>query len=97
MMKNSGTSTLVVDLSFLFTKIKVAYSTENHSWERKYLFDSKKGEERIRLLEDCFEEPTAKLRSFRLPLELLLAVFRNWQKIFTTILVRLRAILGLLI
>ncbi|HUV72329.1 MAG TPA: hypothetical protein VMW25_04915 [Clostridia bacterium] len=96
MLKNSSASSFVVDLSFLFTKLKVAYSTENRSCERKYLVEAKKEGEEIRLAEDFFPAKK-KAKKFSFPFELFYYLFKSIKQVFGILLTKLKAILGLII
>lgn len=96
MLKNSGTTTLVVDLSFLFSKLKVVYSTENRSCERKYSVEAKRGEEKISWQEDFFPVKK-KAKKFSFPFELFYYLLKGIKQVFEVLLTRLKAILGLII
>lgn len=96
MLKKTGSSLLVVSFNGLFGSFKVAYASESASIRRNKLLNIKRGEETIRLLEDY--KPTQESRpgfNFKLPLDLIWQILKNWQKMLTVIFGKARVLLGM--
>lgn len=95
MLKRTGAFFFVLNLSFLFAHLKVTYANENSHQARQKKLDFKKGEERLKVLENAGLDQAASNSGPKLSWELLMILFQNWQKIVGEILGKLRLILGL--
>ncbi|MGI5825851.1 MAG: hypothetical protein ACOX50_00385 [Patescibacteria group bacterium] len=96
MLKKTGSSLLVVSYHSIFGSFKVAYVNQNTSVRKNKLLNIKRGEETIRLLEDY--KPAQESRpvfNFKLPLDLIWNIFKNWQKILRILFGKVRVVLGM--
>lgn len=92
-MKKSGRQELALSLGFLFASLKISYASESSLINRRRSLVVKRGEEKIRLLESGNSEPVGK--DVQPPLELIFLLLKSFQKVFLTIISRLRVIFGL--
>jgi hypothetical protein len=97
MLKKTGSSLLVVSFDSLFGSFKVAYANQNTSVRKNKLLNIKRAEETVRLLEDYkpSNERENQGLNFKLPLDLIWQVFKNWQKMLTVIFGKARVLLGM--
>lgn len=96
-MNKTGANVFSLSLGLPLVSLKVTYASENRSFRHDLAVSLRReGEkEAFRVLEDSGPATGASMGNFKLPLDLLVVLFKNWQKLFLRLISSLRILLGL--
>lgn len=86
-----------LSLGILFASLKISYSSQSSSYKRTRVLNIKKGKGAYGLWEDqgLTQEKKPASTGFRLSLDLIMQILKNWQKYLPVILGKLKVLLGL--
>ncbi len=97
MMNKTGANVFSLSLGLPLASLKVTYLSENRSFRHDLAVSLKReGEkEAFRILEDSGPATAPSMTGFKLPLDFLVLILKNWQKLFLRLILSLKVLLGL--